>query len=39
VQLDMPVDLIVKPYGDFSSIALIAKKKASGFERAHPVNA
>jgi len=38
-QLDMPVDLIVKPYGDFSSIALIAKKKASGFERAHPVNA
>ena len=24
-QLDMPVDLIVKPYGDHSPIALIAK--------------
>jgi len=26
-QLDMPVDLIVKPYGDQSAIALIAKKE------------
>ena len=26
-QLDMPVDLIVKPYGDCSPIALIAKQE------------
>jgi predicted nucleotidyltransferase len=26
-QLDMPVDLIVKPYGDRSPIALIAKQE------------
>ena len=26
-QLDMPVDLIVKPYGDQSPIALIAKQE------------
>jgi predicted nucleotidyltransferase len=26
-QLDMPVDLIVKPYGDNSPIALIAKQE------------
>ena len=26
-QLDMPVDLIVKPYGDHSRISLIAKKE------------
>ena len=26
-QLDMPVDLIVKPFGDHSPIALIAKQK------------
>lgn len=26
-QLDMPVDLIVKPYGDHSPIALIAKQE------------
>jgi predicted nucleotidyltransferase len=26
-QLDMPVDLIVKPYDDHSSISLIAKKE------------
>ncbi len=26
-QLDLPVDLIVKPHGDQSPIALIAKKK------------